>query len=173
MCGCVLLCGLFVIFSPFCLLLRQHCGPEKPGHPGVPGPHKSGPINGTSPGPPRDPLGPPGTPGTFKRNLRVRKSYKNKNKANRLTLKKVAKSMRTIISPNSLHSFAYFANLYINRGRILRWFEKCILLYPYLEYFTNIQNKAIKVYIFQISVKFCTDWYIEYDIHNIYRRKFN
>ena len=75
---------------------------------------------------------------------------------------------------------------YTNRCRILCWFQKCIPLYHYFEYLMSygilkakfgffcarrqilslkcynsldIQNNGTKVYIYEISTKFCIDWY--------------
>ena len=35
--------------------------------------------------------------------------------------------------------------LHINRRRILRWFQKCILLYHYLEYLTSYSSFSVKI----------------------------
>ena len=82
-----------------------------------------------------------------------------------------------------------YTNMVPNRRRILRWFQKCIILYTYLANFLsygylkaekgpffkilgktglfrpledhnskNSKDKHTKLYIFEISVKFCVDW---------------
>ena len=97
-------------------------------------------------------------------------------------------------SPANLRKFWTFPkgiDLYTNRRRILRWFQKCITSYVYLAKFliygrsksengplwpifdktshfqtlnghklNTTQDKHTKLYIFEISVKFCVDWYI-------------
>ena len=87
-------------------------------------------------------------------------------------------------------TYRKYIESYTNRRRILRWFQKCITLYGYFEYFLtygdfkakkgpffeifckrgpfetsrapksgNTQNNPLTLYISEISVKFCVDWY--------------
>ena len=103
-----------------------------------------------------------------------------------------ANELEKIISSNimKIWSCSNIHDLYTNRCRFSRWFQKCITLWVYLQYFLrysqltakfrrfwargpkfrqfwqkntnislNIEDRPIKLYIFEISVKIRIDWY--------------